>query len=205
MFIKDTYNNANTQRAAAGRLFGLWLIAEYFPYKNFHSPRQPPHRYGKFFRERLYRSSCSLLYTYRSICQVFARAFIDLGFCLGEGARRALTLSRRESCARMGGRARAYSRGLWGKRIGFAPSGISARASTPLDERRRSLAMQKFSSGSDTTKSILKTRKGVVRGRTPKERGGARSWGEDSFSSPQTVACPSQPPAGGIGEETQAT
>jgi hypothetical protein len=56
----------------------------------------------------------------------------------------------------------------WGKRIGFAPSDISARASTPLDERRRYLAILKSSSESDTTKAILKTRRGVVRGRTPK-------------------------------------
>jgi len=87
-------------------------------------------------------------------------------------------------------------------------SGISARASRATDERRRSLAMQKFSSGSDTTKELLETWRGVVRGRTPKARpserythdephnqhgtedsnrplrGGARSWGEDSFLPP---------------------
>ncbi len=57
-----------------------------------------------------------------------------------------------------------------GKHIRLRASDISARASTPLDERRRYLAMQKFNSGSDTTKAILKTRRGVVRGRTPKAR-----------------------------------
>lgn len=47
----------------------------------------------------------------------------------------------RVGCARTGG-ANTY---------GFAPSDISARASTPLDERRRKPEPQKFSSESDIT------------------------------------------------------
>ena len=68
-------------------------------------------------------------------------------------------------CARMGGMGQAHS---------GSASGISARASRATDERRRSIAMQKFSSGSDTTKALLKTWRGVVRGRTPKARSSER-------------------------------
>jgi len=67
----------------------------------------------------------------------------------------------------MGGVRRLYSNGAGQAHFGSA-SGISARASRATDERRRSIAMQKFSSGSDTTYALLKTRGGVVRGRTPK-------------------------------------
>lgn len=81
-----------------------------------------------------------------------------------------LNSSRRRFCARTGGRARAYSRGLWGKRICICASGIFARAARPTDERRRTIATQESKSGSDTTKEILETWRGVVRGRNPKAR-----------------------------------
>ena len=51
----------------------------------------------------------------------------------------------------------------WGKRICICASGIFARAARPTDERRRTIAKLKFSSESDTTNTLLKTRKGVVR------------------------------------------
>ena len=42
----------------------------------------------------------------------------------------------------------------------------------------------------------MKTRRGVVRGRTPKERGGARSWGEDSFLPPKQNGARAPAPQG---------
>jgi len=56
------------------------------------------------------------------------------------------------------------------------------------DERRRTPKSQKFSSGSDTTNFNMKTRRGVVLGRTPKERGGARSWGGGFLPPPKQLA-----------------
>ena len=50
----------------------------------------------------------------------------------------------------------------------FAPRAFSLGRPRPMDERRRKPKSQKSSSGSDTTNILLKTRKGVVRGRTPK-------------------------------------
>ena len=47
-----------------------------------------------------------------------------------------------------------------GKHIRLRASDISARASTPLDERRRYLSIQKFSSESDTTYSRYENEKG---------------------------------------------
>ena len=92
----------------------------------------------------------------------------------------------------------------WGKRIGFVPSDISARASTPLDERRRYFAMQKFSSGSNTTHALLKTRRGCARAdsegtrRSPKLGGGF-------LPPPKQMPARAREPAGDTGEEMQAT
>jgi len=72
--------------------------------------------------------------------------------------------------ARMGRESpREYARAL-GQARRLRASGIFARAARPTDERRRSSKKQKFSSGSDTTHSRMKTWRGVVRGRTPKAR-----------------------------------
>src|SRR3989344_4553900 len=64
----------------------------------------------------------------------------------------------------MGGRTRAYSRGFWGKHRGISASDISARASTPLDERRRYLAIQKSEAEATPQKLFWKRGRGLCEG-----------------------------------------